>query len=788
METFAKMKERINRFGEKANRFVTAIGGKIEGMSPLPADQTAAIRRRAFYCAAFTVLGFLFESTTAVFGSRPYGIALLICGGHANTVFIWLGELAGVIASGGMILPRLVILTLILATRYALSGGVFFDADCTTFGEPLKLRLILSGIFAFLMGICTVLTDGLSTDSLLALILGIILSPLLCAAFTFAFDKSAHATLHEAGILLLLFVLISSLDNGSVPGLSFALILSFLLILHTGMGAGMLRGTLVGLICGIACGEYGVILALAGLACGALIPFGVGTSVFVSAALAIGVAIYSGAPNLIHFTGDVIFSSLLMLPLCKAGILKKLRLFGKDPEAVVWLTDPAAEKSMAEDRKRRLSALSTAFDEISEVLQKLSADLRNPKSGEMRRICDEVFDRTCRRCALSSICWQAGYEETSASVDELAKSLCEKSTLAYEDLPEHLRRRCRHADRILREINRGRAELIEAAITKDKTDLFAMDYAAIAELLRENSESDTEETRRFAPDSALRAKAEEVIRLLGISYVSVGAFGNRQKSVVVSGVEVASVTVSGRQIASELSREVGMVFGDPDFRFRGDFVVMTLSTLPRYKLAASGSSQPRKGESVCGDQIRTFYGSGSYAYALICDGMGSGSDASASAEIGAIFLQKMLAAGNSRSVSIKLLSSLLCSRSVECHTTVDLLEVDLFTGKAIFQKSGAAPSYLYRKGKLFKVESKTMPVGVVKDAAPEETPVDLLRGDLVVMVSDGIGGIENAQWLPDLIAKGAKDSTADLASAIRARAAVENHACDDISVIVARVE
>lgn len=788
MVTLTQVKEKLRDIGDRTSRFIGAIGGKIDGLSPLPPEQTAAIRRRAAYCTAFTVLGFLFESTAALFGSRPYGIALLLCAGHANTFFIWLGELAGVFVTGQMIIPRIVILTLILFTRYALSGGTFFETDCTTFGEPLKLRMILCVIFGFLSGICRLITEGLSGVTLSGVVACALLAPLLCAAFRFAFDRSAHATLHEAGIYLLLFVLISSLRGDGVPGISLALILSVLLILHTGLNAGLLRATLVGLICGIACGDYGVIFAVSGLAAGAMVPFGTGTAVFVSGALAIGIAVYTGeTPELIRFTGDVIFASLLFLPLYKSGVLKKLRLFGKDPDAPVWFTDPAAEKSLAESRKRKFAALSSAFDEISDELMKLSEGLRSPGQGELHRLCEGVFGKVCKRCALSSVCWQSYYEESAAAVDEITKTLSQKSSLTYDDMPDYLRRRCRHTERILNQIGEGYADLIESAINKDKTDLFAMDYAAMAELLRENVESGGL-GGQFIPDGELQKRAEKVFAGLGISYISLGAFGSRQKFVTLSGVDVGSVTVGGREIAATLSGAVGMTFGDPDFRFQGDFVTMTLSTLPIYKVTAAHSSQPRKGEAACGDQVRSFYGNGNYAYSLICDGMGSGPDAAAVSEIGAVLLQKMLAAGNSRSVSLKLLSNLLCSRAVECHTTVDLLEIDLFTGRAVFLKCGSAPSYLYRSGKLFRVDSKSLPVGIVKELSSEETPVELAQGDLIVMVSDGVGGLEDALWLPEMIAKGAKDPVSDLASAIRARAAVENRSSDDISVIVARLE
>lgn len=788
-EALERLKKKMEKLSDKVGSFICALGGKIEGMSPLPPEQTAALRRRAGFCTAFTVLAFLMASSTSLFGSSPYGLALLYAAGHSNTVFVWLGATAGAIAGGREIIPYLIILALSLGARFALSGDRFGVTDCPLFGEPLKMRLILSTVASLFLELAGLLSDGFSMSALLSIAAGAVITPLMTAVFTFAFDKSVHSALREGSLYLLLYVTISALAGETLPGFSFALIVSFMLILHTGITAGIFRGTLVGLVCGIACGDLGVILAVAGLCAGAFAPFGTGSATFLTAALSIGIAFYSsGGLSLVRITGDIIFASLLFVPLAKAGLLKKIKLFGKSDRSSVWFTDPATEKRAEELRRDKLSKLSKAFDEMSLVFMKLSESMRSPDNRELVGICEQAFDKTCARCPLSGDCWQKNYISTDAHVKEVAKLLSENGGLAYTQLPDDFRRRCRRADRIVREINDGYANYVESVLTKDKSELFALDYAAVAELLKEES-VDRDRSGDYQPDDELSKTASGLFRSLGMVFSGIGAWGTRRKSITVSGLDIGSVTVSSRQISDALSKATGKRFGEPDFSFEGDFVSMRLTSLPIYRVGAAVSFQPRSGEEASGDCVRTFHTDSGMVYALICDGMGSGREAATVADLAATFLEKMISAGNTTALSLQLLSNFLCSRAAECHTTVDLAEIDLYTGRILFTKCGAAPSYVFRTGKIFKVDSQSMPIGIMKDICSEETALDSQAGDIAVLASDGVGAtFEQTLWLPELVNSGKNMPPSELADAIRARAVVENRGADDVSVAIIRTE
>ena len=54
-------------------------------------------------------------------------------------------------------------------------------------------------------------------------------------------------------------------------------------------------------------------------------------------------------------------------------------------------------------------------------------------------------------------------------------------------------------------------------------------------------------------------------------------------------------------------------------------------------------------------------------------------------------------------------------------------------GRAKFYKCGAAPSYIYRRGRLFKLRSESMPIGILDDVDIKKFELELSRGDIVVI-------------------------------------------------------
>lgn len=150
-------------------------------------------------------------------------------------------------------------------------------------------------------------------------------------------------------------------------------------------------------------------------------------------------------------------------------------------------------------------------------------------------------------------------------------------------------------------------------------------------------------------------------------------------------------------------------------------------------------------------------------------------------------MERLLSAGVNMSAALNLINTFLRERRIECSATVDVMELDLICGGAKFIKSGAAPSFVLRNGRLFKLRSRTVPIGILPSADAESITFRVEPGDLIVMMSDGVTQTsEDCPWLYDILCN---ERISHLtASAKRIADEAGKRGDDDISVMLMRVE
>ncbi len=788
MDIRIKAKEAYQSIQQKADKTVAALMGK--PAQPLEQEEAAGLRRRAGITALWCTMGFLLQSARGLFGAQPFGIALLLAAGREGAVAVFAGAVAGALTAPQGGLPQAVILCMVLGARLLLSARAIEgeqeegrEEKLPLFAEPLHLRVAVALFAAFLAGVYNVVVYAFHTQGVLALLFGLVAAPALTALFWVGLEKRENAalSLKEAGVCGLIFCTVYALAGHRLFGLSPAVIASCLFILQAALGGGLFRGGLLGLITGIAAGGSPLLLAAGGLAAGGLRMFGAGSAVFCFFAVTGGLAIWQeGFWSALPLLGNLLFGALLFLPLAKSGILCKLSLTDSAEAADA----PAPAEGIAADGAR-LGRLSASFDELSRTLLKFSKDLAHPGTGEMLELCQGVFRRHCKKCARAAKCWQDDYESTQDALCKLAEEIPRRGMPDRSSLPPYFLERCRKIDEILAEVGQRVAEHIETTVLQDRTELFALDYQALAELLRESAADDGSLT----PDEELRRAFAAAIRGEGIQTVGCGAWGSRKKLLIASGVTLSTIPGGGRGLRAKIEAATGLSLTEPTFKFVGESVSMQFESRRRLKLSTARACSVKAHEQVSGDTARSFTAETGQGYSLICDGMGSGPTAANAAGIAALFLEKLLAGGNQKSVTLKLLSNFIRGRSQECHCTVDLLEVDLFTGAASFIKCGACPSYVLRQGNIYKIDVCSMPLGLTREINAQQVNMALQAGDLVLQVSDGVAGsLEEALWLPEVFASLSGKSIQEVAAAIHSRTLAEKGRADDITVLVTAVE
>ncbi len=145
-------------------------------------------------------------------------------------------------------------------------------------------------------------------------------------------------------------------------------------------------------------------------------------------------------------------------------------------------------------------------------------------------------------------------------------------------------------------------------------------------------------------------------------------------------------------------------------------------------------------EADNGDRCTMFAGTMCRYYVLLCDGMGTGLGAVQEAKTASVMLRRLLTAGYPADYALQSLNSLCALRDRAGAVTVDLLELQLDTGKAMLYKWGAVPSYLVTGIGAEKIGTAGPPPGLsVTDYRQTSQRLSLRRGETLVMVSDGVG-------------------------------------------------
>ena len=203
----------------------------------------------------------------------------------------------------------------------------------------------------------------------------------------------------------------------------------------------------------------------------------------------------------------------------------------------------------------------------------------------------------------------------------------------------------------------------------------------------------------------------------------------------------------------------------------------TAKAEPRFRPELGVRAIGRRGSRISGDQGACFTQSG-MLYLLLCDGMGTGSDAAQEAKTAISLLSSFLKAGAQPEEALQLLNGIYIFRGNGCFSTVDLLMLDLSSGTGELFKWGAAPSYLVTRKSVKKIGTATPPPGVGNESQPDRLWLSLQKGEKLVLVSDGAYGPATELCLASMTAADPQK----IASEVVAQHAADGE--DDMSAVV----
>lgn len=188
-------------------------------------------------------------------------------------------------------------------------------------------------------------------------------------------------------------------------------------------------------------------------------------------------------------------------------------------------------------------------------------------------------------------------------------------------------------------------------------------------------------------------------------------------------------------------------------------------------------------EEENGDRCLRFPGTEGRYYVLLCDGMGTGLGAVQEGRSAGLMLRRLLSAGYPAEYALRSINSICALRDRAGAVTMDLAEIQLDCGKVCLYKWGAVPSYLISTVGAEKIGTASPPPGLsVTDYRERTERLSLRRGQMLIMVSDGVSEAEALRCCTD----GAGKTAGEVAVAILSTAEAVGQ--DDATVVAISLE
>ncbi|ACV57258.1 stage II sporulation protein E [Alicyclobacillus acidocaldarius] len=434
---------------------------------------------------------------------------------------------------------------------------------------------------------------------------------------------------------------------------------------------------------------------------------------------------------------------------------------------------PGTPEHSADERTRaeRVHALMTEkIHEVSQIFEEL-ADTFSDVSGNdyllMRDLVTQTIQKTrdsvCSLCPRQTLCWGREMLQTYNAMKHTLTNIESANGRRAAPTPE-LRDRCIRLDPMMSTL-RYNLDLTHRDYKwlkkmMEERKLVAHQLAGVADVVRAIAKELEMEQKTLLSDREKIVSALEELGLYVDDVRIISLEPGRVEIEVVQPSESAHET-SARMIAPLLSGILGehITVAKLSVPPHGGPCTATFASARQYQVRSAAMAIAKDGRPVSGDtHTAVDLGNGRYALA-ISDGMGNGERAKQESKSAIDLLKRLMKAGFDEKLAVRTINSALVLRSRdEMFTTLDMAVIDLFHAKCEFLKVGSAPSYIKRGQEVIKVTGNSVPIGILEEIEVQTIEVQLLPGDVLILVSDGIydaapEGAETDDWVQAALAQ-----------------------------------
>ncbi len=703
-----------------------------------------------YHCAAI-LTGVVLSNSFILGGVSPFGVAFCAAVGNTYTLSAGIGAVLGYVITINPLsnMKYIAAVLLVAAAKWLFSARL-----------PPQLRLISSATTC-LLSLAVASTAVLITND--ATLYDMVISAaeiLLACGATYFFARTIsligtswhNVTRSDMSCMIIATAVVlmgfSSVLVGSLSVGRILAVLAILLCARYGREAGgAICGITVGMALGLVTGNQTYIVAayaFGGLVAGVFGGMGristAASFIFINTITALFTMAYADVYNAIFeiFISTVLFIAIPHNWIAKSGVLTAIKPPGNP--------DTATQTALCE----KLEDISTALGELSTTTQQVSEKLGAMSGTGLSVIYTKVAEQVCHYCGMRTTCWQYRYSDTLASMNDALAVLKRDGTISRDKMPKAFRNVCCKEEDFVAALNARfhdyvAKEGVQRKVSKVRgvvTDQFEGMSLMLSEIA-----SDLGNIRLLNPIKARQVR--EYMEKQGIDTRSVFCYSDEFQRMIVE-MQIPNYHVARlhkTKAALDLSTMLEADFDMPQVIQREKYASVQFSEKASFSVQVGAYQIAAEGNRLCGDAYDIIREKDGRSHFILSDGMGSGGSAAVDSAMATGLISRLLTVGIGHEAALKMVNSAMLLKSgEESLATIDICTMDLFTGKARFFKAGAAPTFVMKNGKAGYVESTSLPVGILRGVAFEQSSVTLHEGDWVVMVSDGVVAT-GSQWV-----------------------------------------
>lgn len=656
-----------------------------------------------------------------------------------------------------------------------------------------RTAILSSSVFLLCFAVSVILMFSENVASLNSFLL-YLCSSLLCFSSVFFYSGTENflrrsdkiSTLDNHTLICIMMSLCSLLPGlseisimGFRPARFFA---SFVIICASSLFA-QAGGSIAGISMGACVAVSGTSVALSlcygisGLASGVFSKYGQLVCALIFSAVTGTAAIIDATPE-----GVAVFAESASAALLFVLIPKKHLKAAKG-----YLSAPKGRRSDedSDEARKRIIAASEAISSVSDCVKSVAKGIDALSPANDIVVCMRVRERICSDCKLKdSFCPEDG--DFSAITEKLARG----ESIKAEDFSLNFNTKCPSVPRIADCFNRlysnrSAINALQASSARNR-ELACGQFDWISDLLRELSTviSGQAYVHRLKERTAARVLADRDFNVIDVRCAQPlsGAL------TLVCTVEDIPPSTSLSYLTSSLSAELEAEFLPPRIKEVKNGKELIFTRREIYNVSCGTASSGCSGKKLCGDYSECFR-TDSKVYVILSDGMGTGGRAAIDSAMTVELFSRLIKAGIGFDTALNITNSALAVKSDdESISTLDVAEIDVFSGKATVYKAGAAPSFYSCSGRVKCIETPSTPLGILCKAGFSKYEINFKGGDMLVMMSDGIFGC-GGLWIQNEIAACRGTAATDFSELILNTAKRKcGESYDDMTVVTVMIE